>query len=143
MAVPAHQDPAASWNRSAYGRQNTAAAAVYKVIRPVRTVYTGRPFHGSFQYSFRMVEIIKSVNLRYIHCKGIRESHASGPFMAGHVEWVHIGFPIPYQAVDQQVFPLHSPLHFPLRFLLRFLFHFHAFNLLLGARRIRLSDISL
>ena len=93
MAVSGHYDLPAGGCHPADGAQDSPGAAVYHIISPVRPIDGRSPVHGFAQYFFRMVQVVKSVNLRDIHRKRIwKRSYPQFhlPFVSRHVERITV-----------------------------------------------------
>ena len=131
MAVPAHQDSAASGYCSAYSGKNPAGTSINQIIGLVRPVDIRRPFHGIPQDSFRVVKIIKPVNLRYVHCPGIGKAvhSARRALMPGHMEGIHVRTGISSQAVNQKFFLFHHNVLSRLRNISLVMLSFNCFRL--------------
>ena len=131
MAVPAHQDSAVSGYCSAYSGKNPAGTSINQIIGLVRPVDIRRPFHGIPQDSFRVVKIIKPVNLRYVHCPGIGKAvhRARHALMPGHMEGIHVRTGISSQAVNQKFFLFHHNVLSRLRNISLVMLSFNCFRL--------------
>ena len=93
MARPLDQDPSALRYRCRHCCQHTAGRPVHRKNRLPGTVKGSRGLHFLREDLLRVVQIVKSVDLRDIDCPGLRRpSRREAALMTGHMKSVRIGF---------------------------------------------------